>query len=68
MDGADKKIKAGFWEEFDVSDLFKGYSLPAVDEPQVLHALESQYILCAHCVTYLENNCIFANSALLLKS
>lgn len=42
MDGADKKIKAGFWEEFDVSDLFEGYSLPAVDESQVLHALESQ--------------------------
>lgn len=29
MDGADKKIKAGFWEEFDVSDVFKGYSPPS---------------------------------------
>jgi len=46
MDGTDKKIKAGFWEEFDVSDVFKGYSPPAVDKSQVLHALESQL----HCM------------------
>lgn len=38
MDGADKKIKAGFWEEFDVSGMFKGYSPPAADESQVLNA------------------------------
>lgn len=50
MDGADKKIKAGFWEEFDVSNLFKGYSLPAVDESQVLNALESQlHFMCPLC-------------------
>lgn len=41
MEGADKKIKAGFWEEFDVSGMFKGYSPPAVDESQVLHPLEA---------------------------
>lgn len=41
MDGADKKIKAGFWEEFDVSGMFKGYSPRAVDESQVLRPLEA---------------------------
>ncbi len=39
MDGADKKIKAGFWEEFDVSGMFKGYAPPAED---VLHPLEAR--------------------------